>query len=194
MNIPQETEFDTIKTTVSQRILSDYGKQRFAEQQPASSIHSARKRLAETQEAMALLGSGQQVPFMGLSDILHHTTKIEKGLILEPRELIDYGDFLRSFRLIRQMFEKNQWQTPRLTGYAQGLTDFSDTAQTIFDKIRNGRIDADASRELRKIRGQIAKHEAELKKVFSKFLQDPRLLQDARIIQKNDRYTLPVRS
>ena len=43
MNIPQETEFDTIKTTVSQRILSDYGKQRFAEQQPASSIHSARK-------------------------------------------------------------------------------------------------------------------------------------------------------
>ena len=36
---------------------------------------------------MALLGSGQQVPFMGLSDILHHTTKIEKGLILEPREL-----------------------------------------------------------------------------------------------------------
>ena len=194
MNIPQETEFDTIKTTVSQRILSDYGKQRFAEQQPASSIHSARKRLAETQEAMALLGSGQQVPFMGLSDILHHTTKIEKGLILEPRELIDYGDFLRSFRLIRQMFEKNQWQTPRLTGYAQGLTDFSDTAQTIFDKIRNGRIDTDASRELRKIRGQIAKHEAELKKVFSKFLQDPRRLQDARIIQKNDRYTLPVRS
>ena len=46
---------------------------------------------------MALLGSGQQVPFMGLSDILHHTTKIEKGLILEPRELIDYGDFYGLF-------------------------------------------------------------------------------------------------
>ena len=76
--------------------------------------------------------------------------------------------FYGLFRLIRQMFEKNQWQTPRLTGYAQGLTDFSDTAQTIFDKIRNGRIDTDASRELRKVRGQIAKHEAELKKSLFK--------------------------
>ena len=45
--------------------------------------------------------------------------------------------FLRSFRLIRQMFEKNQWQTPRglLASSAKGLTDFSGhTAQTIFDK------------------------------------------------------------
>jgi DNA mismatch repair protein MutS2 len=194
MNIPKETEFELIKETVRQKILSDYGKQRFTEQQPATSLQSAQKRLSETQEAMALLDSGQQVPFMGLAEILHHTTKIEKGLILEPRELIDYGDFLRSFRLIRQMFEKNQWQTPRLTGYAQGLVDFSEIAQQIFDKIRNGQVDTDASRELRKIRGQIAKHEADLKKVFSKFLQEPRLLQDARIIQKNERYTLPVRS
>ena len=88
---------------------------------------------------------------------------------------------------------KNQWQTPRLTGYAQGLTDFSDTAQTIFDKIRNGRIDTDASRELRKIRGQIAKHEAELKKSFQSFckIHDYYKMHES---FKNDRYTLPVRS
>ena len=73
---------------------------------------------------MALLDAGRQVPFMGLQHVLHHTEKIEKGFVLEPQELIEYGDFLRSFRIIRQLFEKNQSIAPRLHHYAQGLPTF----------------------------------------------------------------------
>ncbi len=49
--------------------------------------------MTETTEAMALLAAGRQVPFMGLQHVLHHTEKIEKGFVLEPQELIEYGDF-----------------------------------------------------------------------------------------------------
>ena len=62
---------------------------------------------------------------------------------------------LRSFRIIRQLFEKNQSIAPRLHQYAQGLEDFSEIAEMIFQKIRNGQVDSNASRELRKIRGTI---------------------------------------
>ncbi|MFZ4852772.1 endonuclease MutS2 [Enterococcus entomosocium] len=194
MKIPQATEFEQIKEQVSKKIISDYGKARFANEKPAATIHSAQKRVSETTEAMALLDAGRQVPFMGLQHVLHHTEKIEKGFVLEPQELIEYGDFLRSFRIIRQLFEKNQSIAPRLHHYAQGLADFSEIAEMIFQKIRNGQVDSNASRELRKIRGTIEKYEADLKKVFAKFFKESRYLQENRVIKKNDRYTLPVRA
>lgn len=168
MKIPQATEFEQIKEQVSKKIISDYGKARFANEKPAATIHSAQKRVTETTEAMALLAAGRQVPFMGLQHVLHHTEKIEKGFVLEPQELIEYGDFLRSFRIIRQLFEKNQSIAPRLHQYAQGLEDFSEIAEMIFQKIRNGQVDSNASRELRKIRGTIENMKLDLKKSFCK--------------------------
>ena len=90
------------------------------------------------------------------------------------------------------MFEKPvadtaaYWLCARINGFFRHRTNN-------FDKIRNGRIDTDASRELRKIRGQIAKHEAELKKSFQSFckIHDYYKMHES---FKNDRYTLPVRS
>ena len=64
-------------------------------------MQTARKRLAETQEAMLLLSSGQHVPFIGMRAIEHLTGKIERGLVLEASELTEYSDFLHSFRLIK---------------------------------------------------------------------------------------------
>lgn len=191
--IYQETEFTKIIELVNNHIISDYGKALFLEKKPAKSLATAEKRLEETKEAVQLLDSGQQVPFMGLKDIYRLTQKIEKGLILEPAELLEYGDFLRSFKVIGRFTEKNQWQAPTLYRYTKDLPDFTKLSEDVSSKIVRGQLIDDASRNLWKICSQISKIEGAIEKVFSKFLKNNSYLQEKMIVQKKDRYTFPVK-
>jgi dsDNA-specific endonuclease/ATPase MutS2 len=193
----QATEFNLIKEQIIQRCISDYAKELLAGKEPATDYQTVQKRLTETNEAMLILASGQHVPFMGLSQIKHLTTKIEKGAILEASELTEYGDFLRSYRLIARFFEKNQYQTPLLRSYTKDLTDFHHIINAIYEAIAGNRVKSEASRELKKIRGKIMKLENELEKKCAKILKHALTngwLQDRLVVKKEDRYTLPIKT
>lgn len=192
-----ETGFAEVLTEVKQLIISDFAKADFTTRQPATSLVTAQKRLRETEEALALLGSGQHVPFMGMAAISRLTDKINRGQILEPAELTEYSDFLRSFRLIRKLFEKKRYQLPTLANYTQGLGDFHWVTDEVAAAVAGNRLKDDSSRELRKIRGRIQQLERELQQNLDKFLKNPttaKYLQDRLVIIKEDRYTLPVRT
>lgn len=193
----QVTEFNLIKERIIQRCISDYAKDLLAKKEPTSEYVTVQKRLTETNEAMLILASGQHVPFMGLSQIKHLTTKIEKGAILEASELTEYGDFLRSFRLIAKFFEKNQYQTPLLRSYTKDLTDFQHIIDSVYEAIAGNRVKSEASRELKKIRSKIIKLEMELEKKCAKLLKHALTngwLQDRLFVKKEDRYTLPIKT
>lgn len=194
MKIPQAAEFEQIKAQVKQKIISDYGQTLFAQERPAASYETANKRMEETKEAIAILAAGHAVPFMGLQHAQLYTDKIEKGFILTPHELVAYGDFLRSFPRIKQLFTKNRSLAPRLARYVEELGEFSSITAQIAQTIRHQRIDPEANRHLRKIVRQIDQLESDMKKVFLKFLSQSKFLQDNRMIRKNERYTLPVRA
>ena len=83
----KESGFNDVLAEVQQLIISDFAKADFAKRLPAKDLPTAEKRLLETQEAMALLGSGQHVPFMGMANISRLTEKIKRGQILEAEEL-----------------------------------------------------------------------------------------------------------
>lgn len=193
MKIPQAAEFEQIKVQVKKKIISDYGKSLFSSEAPAASYTTAVKRMEETKEAVTLLAAGLAVPFMGIQHAQSDTEKIEKGFILMPPELVSYGDFLRSMPRIKTFFEKHRALAPILAGYSDSLADFTMITEKISQSIRHQRIDPEANRHLRKIVRQIDQIEADLKKVFLKFLSQGKYLQDNRMIKKNDRYTLPVR-
>lgn len=196
-NLLQATEFNYIKETVIQRCISDYAKELLTKKQPATDLATVKKRLTETEEGMLILASGQHVPFMGLSQIKHLTNKITKGGVLEASELTEYGDFLRSFRLIAKFFEKNQYQTPTLYNYAKDLADFQAIIDEIQQAVAGNQVKADASRELKKIRGKIAKLEGDIETSCNKHLKKAASsgwLQDRMIVKKDGRYTLPIRT
>uniref|UniRef100_UPI00403FAA27 endonuclease MutS2 n=1 Tax=Candidatus Enterococcus willemsii TaxID=1857215 RepID=UPI00403FAA27 len=193
----QVTEFNAIKQMVVDRCISDYGKELLEEKEPATALTTVKKRLAETSEAMLILASGQHVPFMGLTQIKHLTTKIAKGGILEASELTEYSDFLRSFRLIANFFEKNKFQTPILAKYTRELTDFRTINEAIEAAIAGNRVKSEATRELKKVRGKITKLEGDIEKSCSKTLKYATAngwLQDRLIVKKEERYTLPVKT
>lgn len=111
---------------------------------------------------------------MGLQSIEHITNQLEKGFVLTPQELLECADFLRSLRLIRQFFEKNQTVAPLLNRYGQGLNDFNEIEEEIYQVIRNGRIIDDASRELRRARRDIAETQDKIQELLKNLFDKTR--------------------
>ncbi|MEG3033645.1 MAG: endonuclease MutS2, partial [Enterococcus sp.] len=164
---------------------------------PATQINTVRSWLKETEEAMTILASGQHIPLMGLVQIGHLTQKITKGQILEPSELTEYSDFLRSFQLIQKLFQKNAYQVPTLFAYSQQLGDFSEITKEITGMVNGTRLNSDSSRQLRKARNQVQKIEGEIEAALQKYLRNgttQKYLQERLILKKGDRYTLPVKA
>lgn len=196
-NVLTETEFTKIRTLISQTAISDKGKAAILARRPATQINTVRSWLKETEEAMTILASGQHIPLMGLVQIGHLTQKITKGQILEPSELTEYSDFLRSFQLIQKLFQKNAYQVPTLFAYSQQLGDFSEITKEITGMVNGTRLNSDSSRQLRKARNQVQKIEGEIEAALQKYLRNgttQKYLQERLILKKGDRYTLPVKA
>ena len=189
-------QFDQVKEELKKCAFSSLAKKAIEKRQPSSSEATVQRWLDETEEAVLILASGQHVPFMGLTRIEQLTDQVNKGLVLEAGELVEYADFLRSFRLIAKLFEKNQYQTPILYSYTNDLADFSDIADVIYDFIQGNRVKSEASKELKRIRSQIDKLEKDIDQRLRKFMansQNQQMLQDRLILMKDERYTVPVK-
>ncbi|WP_207694870.1 DNA mismatch repair protein MutS2 [Enterococcus sp. DIV0212c] len=192
-----KTQFNTIKEKLMTYAISSYGKARIQVLEPSSRIEVVKKRLQETSEAKALLMANLHVPFMGLNNIEHLTSQVEKGFILEPSELVSYADFLRSCRLIQSFMQKNNFIAPFLARYSESLQLFSTIEDEIYHVIRNNQVENDASRELRKIRRAIQECEKEIEMKLQSFLrntQNKPKIQEAIIVKKNDRFTVPIKA
>lgn len=196
-NVLTETEFTKIRNLISQTAISDKGKETILKRDPATQIHTVRNWLEETQEAMTILASGQHIPLMGLTQIGHLTQKVSKGQILEPSELTEYSDFLRSFQLIQKLLQKNSYQVPNLFAYSQQLGDFTEITREITGMVNGTRLNSDSSRQLRKARNQVQKIEGEIETALQKYLRNgttQKYLQERLILKKGERYTLPVKA
>lgn len=190
-----KTQFNEIKQQLTTYAISSFGKQRIEALEPHSKLSVVEKRLSETEEAKKLLDSGLHVPFMGLQSAEHITNQLDKGFVLTPSELLEYADFLRSLRLIRQFFEKNQSIAPLLNRYGQGLNDFQEIEEEIYQVIRNGRVVDDASRELRRARRDIAETQDKIQELLKKFIrQNKEKMQEAIITKRNDVFTVPIKA
>ena len=189
--------FYKILDQVSQQAQSQYAKKQILKGDLSPYLEVAQTKQAETAEAKALLDGQLSVPFMGLQHIEGLTQKVEKGLILEAGELIEYADFLRSSRLIRQFFQKNAFIAPILAGYTEILGDFSQVEQEIYQAIHQSRVHDQASRNLRKIRKKITQNKASIQKKLEKFINHSShkdKIQEAVVIEKDGRFTVPVKS
>ena len=109
-----QLQFDRIKKEIQARAIGNYSKKRISDMTVSTNLQTVLDRQEETREARLILESSQHVPFMGLPRIDALTEQVKKGLILQPTDLIEYADFLRSSRMITKFFDKNQYQTPLL--------------------------------------------------------------------------------
>ncbi|MDO4680607.1 MAG: endonuclease MutS2 [Aerococcus sp.] len=189
--------FDAIRSRLSQLAQSEQAKERLRTLTPVTNPEVVRYLLAETTEAVHLLGSGGHLPFLGLTQIQHLMDKIEKGIVLSAEELTIVVDFLRGCRLGRQFFERNAGLTPILYQYSLNLGNFSSTEAAIYQAIRGNQLVDEASRTLKKIRQRRQEKQEKMDERLQKALQEAsqkKYLQEAMIVERNGRQTLPIQA
>ncbi|GLC89390.1 endonuclease MutS2 [Lysinibacillus piscis] len=190
-------QYNELKDMVKSYCVSGLGKQLFDKLTPSTNLAIVKNRLQETTEARAILDAVGHIPFLGVSNIEHTMTKLEKGMILEPSELVSIADFLRGCRAIKKFMLEHVFFAPTLASYANSMTEFQQMEDEIHFAIKANRVDSAASRELKRIRQHMETIEEKIKERLAKFLNNSAnktYIQEFFISKKDDRYTIPIKA
>ncbi len=100
----EKLQYNELKQIIRSYCISGLGKQLMDKLKPSSNINIVKERLNETTEAVAVLNTNSRVPFLGVSSIEHILQNLEKGIILQPDDLVNVSDFLRGCRKIKKIY------------------------------------------------------------------------------------------
>ncbi|MDM5463412.1 endonuclease MutS2 [Bacillus cereus] len=193
----EKLQYNELIEIVKSYCVSGLGKELLNKLEPSTSIKVVRNRLNETTEARAIVDVEGHVPFFGISNIASTIQKLEKGMILDPAELVSVSDFLRGCRKIKKFMLDKEFFAPVLASYANSMTEFKSIEEEINFSIKGNGIDAAASKELKRIRNNIDSVDGKIKERLTKFLNssaNKKYIQEFFISKKDDRYTIPIKS
>ncbi|MGN7893609.1 endonuclease MutS2 [Bacillus sp. 22475] len=193
----EKLQYNELKDIVKSYCVSGLGKELLNKLEPSTSINVVRNRLNETTEARAILDAEGHVPFFGISNIASTIQKLEKGMILDPEELVSVSDFLRGCRKIKKFMLDKEFFAPVLASYANSMTEYKSIEEEINFSIKGNSIDVAASKELKRIRNNIDSVDGKIKERLTKFLNssaNKKFIQEFFISKKDDRYTIPIKS
>ncbi|MGG0277894.1 endonuclease MutS2 [Bacillus rhizoplanae] len=193
----EKLQYNELKEIVKSYCVSGLGKQLLDKLQPSSNVKVVKNRLNETTEAKAILNTESHVPLVGISNIENIIGKLEKGMILEPAELVNISDFLRGCRKIKGFMLSKAFFAPVLSSYAYSMSEFKNIEEEIHFSIKGNRVDSAASKELKRIRNHIETTEGKIGERLNKFLKssaNKEYIQEFFISKKDDRYTIPIKA
>ncbi|QWG34472.1 endonuclease MutS2 [Bacillus mycoides] len=193
----EKLQYNELMEIVKSYCVSGLGKELLNKLEPSTSIKVVRNRLNETTEARAIVDAEGHVPFFGISNIASTIQKLEKGMILDPAELVSVSDFLRGCRKIKKFMLDKEFFAPVLASYANSMTEYKSIEEEINFSIKGNSIDAAASKELKRIRNNIDAIDGKIKERLTKFLNNSankKYIQEFFISKKGDRYTIPIKS
>ncbi|WP_232699527.1 endonuclease MutS2 [Brevibacillus daliensis] len=196
-NTFDKLQFTALKELVKSFCISDLGKQLLDKQQPSSNLSVVKNRLNETSEARNILNAESHIPLLGTSNINFMIDKLEKGMILEPSELVGIADFLRGCRKIKTFMRDKQFFAPVLSSYSQSMSEFPSIEEEITFSIKGSRVDSAASKDLKRIRTQIQATEGKIEERLNKFLKsnvNKEYIQEFFVSKKGDRFTIPIKA
>ena len=193
----EKLQLQEIKELIKIYCVSSLGKGLIDKLNPSGNYSIVKRRLAENKEARKVLENSNHVPLEGLFNIDPIIDKIEKGMILDPQELISCEDFLRGCRKIKKFMLDKEFYSPNLSSYALNITECRNIEEEISYAIKNNKVHSDASNELRKIRRSIDICEGRIKEKLNKFLtssSNKRYIQEFIISKRDDRFVIPIKS
>ncbi|MFJ6210845.1 endonuclease MutS2 [Lysinibacillus sp. NPDC092081] len=193
----EKLQYNELKDIVKSYCVSGLGKQLLDKLTPSPNLTVVKNRLNETTEARAILDAEGHIPFLGVSNIDNTIKKLEKGIILDPSELVSISDFLRGCRKIKKFMLEKEFFAPVLASYAISMSEFKSVEEEINFAIKANRVDSAASRELKRIRNHIETTEEKIKDRLTKFLNNSAnktYIQEFFISKKDDRYTIPIKA
>ncbi|MBV9850017.1 MAG: endonuclease MutS2 [Armatimonadetes bacterium] len=190
-------EFDAIRQQLAALTACSLGRERAAAMTPSDYLPDAQARLDETTECRALMDVKGNLPLGGVTDVRPLLRQAEIGQTLDPHGLLDVLGVAQASRALKAFLQKLAPEYPLMADKAGGLGQFPSLEAEIGISIGpNAQVLDSASPELARIRSQ--------RKVTSQRMLDKlnaivggslrTLLQDPVIVQRGDRYCVPVKA
>ena len=190
-------QLNDFKKLVKIYCVSSLGKELIDNIKPKTSIYSVDTMLKENKEARNILENSNHIPLEGVFNLNSLTDKVEKGIILNPEELMKTEAFLRGCKKIKNFMENMRFYGETLSSYSLNITDLTSIEEEINFCIKANKIDTNASSELKKIRRKIENCESKIKDRLNKFLtssSNKKYIQEFLISKRDDRYVIPIKA
>jgi dsDNA-specific endonuclease/ATPase MutS2 len=193
----EKLEYNQLKEIIKSYCVSRLGERMIEDLKPSANINIVQIRLNETTEARAILDIGSQPPFTGVSNIEMIIQNMEKGVILDPKDLQRIADFLRGCRKIKKFMLDKEFFAPVISSYAHSMSEFIAMEDEIYSSIKANEIDKNASKQLNRIRNHMEQTEDKVKERLEKFLKNSgnkKYIQEFFVVKKDERYTIPIKA
>ena len=152
-------EFDKVKEKWIELALTEWAKEKIKDTVPIMSENELIARQRETSEARELLEKSGNPPLVSLNGIRECIQTAAKGDCLSISQLEDMEKSLVAvMRLKNYLSHCKQWEIS-LAYYDENLDCLDNLKETIRMQIRNGRIDDNASKDLKSFRDEIERNE-----------------------------------
>ncbi|WP_128657802.1 endonuclease MutS2 [Paenibacillus sp. 598K] len=192
-------EYPKIKHRLWQHAATTLGQNRVEALLPATELEEVKQRLQATDEAYKADRLKGHAPMGGIVDIAASLHRARIGGMLNSAELLDIATTIRGARRLKRHVEQlhEDDPIPLLATLAGQLSD----ARQLEDEIsacinEQAEVMDSASTELASIRRELRQGEGRVREKLEQMLRSSsvqKMLQDAIITQRNDRYVIPVK-
>ena len=191
-------EYDRILDALAEQCHYHPARDRALMLSPSTDLDEVILLQTETEEAVALLTIHPGTTIGGARDLRQILQNAEKGMVLEPTNLLEVKDTLISARNLRRFFNKETGEYPKLEGLAGELPEslglITLIGKVISDK---GEVLDTASPKLNQIRRDLTTQHQRLRNRMNQFIKKQdvaKFLQESIITQRNGRYVVPLRA
>ncbi|WP_290778447.1 endonuclease MutS2 [Exiguobacterium sp. UBA5002] len=193
-------EYEKLKENMLAFTASSLGAQFVRAMRPAEEFEQVKELLAVTTEATTVYRLRDRYPFGGLTDVRSEVKRAEIGSVLSTSELLSVADVVYSGRQVKAFQERlhedhPDLRLPRLDSRIEQITKLVEIEQGIRHAIDDqGTVQDSASDKLRALRSQLRSLEGQVRsKIDSVLRSKAKMLSDAIVTMRNDRYCVPVK-
>lgn len=187
-------EFDRIKKMWSELALTEWAKEKIRDTSLCMSESELMAKQRETSEARELLEKNGNPPLVSLSGIRECVQTAVKGGCLSISQLEDVEKALVAvMRLKSYLSRSKQWEIS-LAYYEENLDYLDNLKEAIGQQIRNGRIDDNASKDLKSFRDEIERNERRMRERADAVIRaNKESLSDSFSTLRNGHICIPVK-
>lgn len=193
----EKLEFNKICDILKTYAITYIGKNHTENLQPLFSKKEIEKAQKQTTEASILLYRKGSIPMSEIEDITPHLKKLNSGLFLSIKQLLDLGNILKISSNLKDYFlstEIDMTEFTNLDGIFNNLYINSSIEKELEKAILDeNTLSDDASSELKNIRKSIRNKEQEIRSKLNSFLNS-KYVQESIITMRSGRFVIPVKN
>lgn len=189
-------EFNRIIQMLKDQAASSLGKESANRLKPSTDLTEVIRLQDETDEAVSIVRLYGNVPLGGIVDIKPSIKRAEIGGVLNPKECLDIAGTIYGGKTLRRFIESiEELEIPIIIELVEQIEPLSELEREIRNCIdENGHVMDGASDKLRTLRTKIRTNESRVRDRLDSYTKSKaKMLSDAIVTIRNDRYVLPVK-